>query len=974
MFAACESLASGYPCSPAALTDVTVTGGFWLPRFETNRLATLSADFAKCEETRIPNFTNAAARAKGTFKGIPYDDSDVYKVIEGAAYVLATHPDASLKARFDRLIGWIAGAQEPDGYLYTARTLGFNYGEKDGKTDYGMMGPVRWSNCRSSHELYNLGHLYEAAVAWLEATGERTLLAVAEKSADLVGRTFGPGEAQLKHVPGHEEIELALCKLYGATGEKRYLELARHFIARRGYGVKSRDGKVFAPDGSLVDAGSAPEAYCQNHQPVADQREAVGHAVRATYLYCGMADVAALAGDAGCAKALDALWENVVSKKLHLNGSVGARRKGEAFGADYELPNETAYLETCAGIGNALWNERMFLLHGDAKYVDVLERALYNGILSGVSLCGDEFFYPNPLASKGGSRRSKWFRTSCCPVNVVRFIAQVAQFAYATRGDAAYVNLFVESDATLRLGCGDVRVSQKTDYPWSGAVRLAVTPPDDGARFALNVRVPGWCAGRPVPSDLYEQTVPGTAADFTARVNGEAVNFEPVKGYCVIERRWKGGDVVEIAMNMPVRRIRAHEKVGADKGRLAVERGPILYCAEGVDNGGKAFDAAIPADATFAESKLAIGDQEFLALRSSNGVTLVPYCIWGNRQPGNDMQTWFPAAAAAAASALAGSDPRVRFRGVMSPGRDMTEDDFKTLESWGATLLRYQMVRNWHGVNANQDLDEYDRWLEGRLDHFDRFVLPMAARHGLKVVLDLHVPPGGRDAGAEANMFYDEKYASHFVGLWRRIARRFRGREGIYGYDLINEPSQKRAAAPGLDFWNLQRRAAEAVREEDPAATIVMESNEWDAPATFASLKPLALSNVVYQVHMYEPFAYTHQRVLGTRPWTVGWPNAEKGWDRAFLEKTLKPVRDFQLKHGARIYGGESSAVCWAPDAWRYLRDCISLFEEYGWDWTYHAFREWPGWSPEHEGENDKTFRLSQDNPRKRALLDGFRR
>lgn len=641
VFAACESLASDYPCQPAALTDVSVIGGFWLPRFETNRLVTLKADFVKCEEVRIPNFTNAAIRAWGTFKGIPYDDSDVYKVIEGAAYVLATHSDPALKAQFDRLIGWIAEAQELDGYLYTARTLGFNYGVKDGKTNFGMMGPVRWSNCGSSHELYNAGHLYEAAVAWFGTTGERTLLDVAVKSADLVGRTFGPDATQLKFVPGHEEIELALCKLYRATGEKRYLELARHFIDRRGHGVKSKNGKVFAPDGSLVDAGSAPDAYCQNHQPVVDQQEAVGHAVRAMYLYCGMVDVAACCGNGVYVAAIDAIWDNVVQRKLSLNGSVGTRRKGEAFGADYELPNETAYLETCAGIGNALWNERMFLLYGETKYIDVLERALYNGILSGVSLGGDEFFYPNPLASRGGYKRSKWFKTSCCPVNVVRFIPQVAQFAYATRGNAAYVNLFVESDATLRLGCGAVKISQNTDYPWNGAIRLTVTPQEDGAKFMLNVRVPGWCVGRPVPSDLYVQTAPGSMADFTVKVNGKAVKVEPVKGYCVIDRTWTAGDVVEIAMNMPVRRIRAHEKVEADKGCLAIERGPVVFCAEGVDNDGKAFNAAIPADAMFAESQISIGDQDFLSLKSSNGVTLVPYCIWGNRQPGNDMQTWF---------------------------------------------------------------------------------------------------------------------------------------------------------------------------------------------------------------------------------------------------------------------------------------------------------------------------------------------
>ena len=637
------AFAGDYPHSPAALTNVTVTGGFWLPRFETNRIVTLRTDFEKCELARIPNFRRAAAREWGTFKGIPFDDSDVYKVIEGAAYTLATHPDAELEKYVDGVNAAIAGAQEPDGYLYTARTLGFTTKDKDGKIGFGCMGPTRWSHLAHSHEFYNVGHFYEAACAYFEATGKRTLLDAAVKSADLIDRTFGPAPSQLKDTSGHEEIELALCKLYRATGEARYLKLAQFLLEMRGRGKGNSADAVSARSGEPVTLNEldAPGANLQRHLPVARQREAVGHAVRATYLYCGMADVAALAGYAEYVKAIDAIWENVVQKKLALNGSVGARRRGEAFGANYELPNETAYLETCAGIGNALWNERMFLLHGEGKYIDVMERVIYNGILSGVSLGGNEFFYPNPLASRGGYKRSKWFGCSCCPVNVVRFIPQVAQFAYATRGDAAYVNLFIESDATLRLGCGDLKISQKTDYPWSGAVRIAITPSKDGQKFALNVRVPGWCVGRPVPSDLYTQTDPGTPDDFSIKVNGEAVKAEPVKGYCVVVREWKGGDVVEVSMNMPARRIKAHDKVAVDRGRLAVERGPIVFCAEGADNGGKAFDVVLPADTTFADGTVEIGGQSFPSLRSSSDVTLVPYCVWGNREPGNEMQTWF---------------------------------------------------------------------------------------------------------------------------------------------------------------------------------------------------------------------------------------------------------------------------------------------------------------------------------------------
>ena len=317
---------------------------------------------------------------------------------------------------------------------------------------------------------------------------------------------------------------------------------------------------------------------------------------------------------------------------------------------------------------------------------------------------------------------------------------------------------------------------------------------------------------------------------------------------------------------------------------------------------------------------------------------------------------------------------RPRLRGVMSPARNMTEDDFKTLHSWDATLLRYQMMRNWHGVNTNQDLDEFGRWLDGRLDHFDTFVLPMAEKYGIMVVLDLHVPPGGRSANGDMNMFYEEKYANHFVETWRKIAQRFKGRKNIYGYDLINEPSQKAATLPGMDYWSLQRRAAEAVRSEDPVTPIVIESNGWDSPSTFKYLSPVKLPNIVYQVHMYAPSDYTHQRVLKTRQHTVAYPNVEKGWNAEFLRETMKPVREFQREHCAKIYVGEFSAVCWAPGAEKYLADCIDMFEEYGWDWSYHAFREWPGWSVEHEGDSDKTLRPSPDNPRKQALLKGFGR
>jgi DUF1680 family protein len=627
VLAAVTAIAGAYPHKPAMLNDVKVTGGFWLPRFETNRIVTVKTDFQKCEETgRIANFEKAARREKRGFKGVPWDDSDVYKVIEGAAYTLAQHPDLELERYLDNLITKIAGAQESDGYLYTARTLGHKAK---------MMGPKPFSRNRDACELYNIGHLYEAAVAHYEVTGKRTLLDVAVKNADLVARTFGLGKGQCRETSGHEGIEIGLCRLYQATGNEKYIKLAQHFIDMRG----------------RKDLRPVWGAAYQDHKPVTEQKEALGHAVRAAYLYAGMADVAALTGNAAYIRAIDALWENVVGRKLHLNGGIGASRHvkyrnrslgaaHEAFGDEYDLPNIGAYLETCAAIGNALWNERMFLLHGDAKYIDVMERTLYNGLISGVSVGGDEFFYPNPLASKGGYKRSKWFGCSCCPVNVVRFIPQIGRFSYATKENTAYVNLFVESEAKLNLAEGNVTLKQTTAYPWKGNSRIEIAK-TSVKKFSLAVRVPGWCTGRPVPSDLYEQTVPGSLKDFTVKVNGRLFSFTPEKGYCVIDRAWKKDDIVDVCMNMPVRRIKGHDKVAADKGRLAVERGPVVYCAEGADNGGKALTAVIPPDATFTLKDMKIGTVPFVSLKSSNGVTLIPYCFWDTRVPGNDMQTWF---------------------------------------------------------------------------------------------------------------------------------------------------------------------------------------------------------------------------------------------------------------------------------------------------------------------------------------------
>ena len=477
-----------YPIRPVPFTAVEIQDGFWSPRLETNRTVTIRHDFDKCETTgRIANFAVAGGLAKGEFVGLfGFNDSDVYKVIEGASYSLRLRPDPGLERYVDEVIAKIAAAQEEDGYLYTAGTI-----PTLAQKPTCCVSRPRWSDIASGHELYNLGHLYEAAVAHHQATGKRTLLDVALKSADLLTRVFGPGRRL--DPPGHQEVEIGLVKLYRATGERKYLDQARFFLEQRGNA-----------------AGHALYgAYNQDHVPVLQQAEAVGHAVRAGYMYSAMADVGALTGDEGYVRALGGLWDSVVSRKLYLTGGIGARREGEAFGDDYELPNRTAYAETCAAIANAMWNHRLFLLHGDAKYLDVLERIVYNGFLSGVSLDGERFFYPNPLASDGertfnmGQKgRSAWFDCSCCPTNVARFLPSIAGYVYAQRERDVFVNLFVAGRGELDLGSLKLGIRQETRYPWDGRVRIALEP-GHPVELALHVRVPGWAQGRPVPGDLY---------------------------------------------------------------------------------------------------------------------------------------------------------------------------------------------------------------------------------------------------------------------------------------------------------------------------------------------------------------------------------------------------------------------------------------------------------------------------------------
>jgi DUF1680 family protein len=622
-----------YPVRPVPFTAVRVDDAFWAPRIETNRAVTIPYAFGKDEETgRVRNFEQAAAALAGRpvadrqLPGYPFDDTDVYKVVEGAAYALSVRPDPKLEAYVDGLVEKIRAAQEPDGYLYTARTI-------DPAHPHAWSGAERWSKEEDgSHELYDLGHLYEAAVAYYQATGKRALLDVAIKSADLLDATFGPGERTVW--PGHQIVEMGLVKLYRATGEARYLRLAKFFLDARG------------PGG---------QAYGQAHERVVDQSEAVGHAVRATYMYSGMADVAALTGDASYVRAIDRLWDDVAKHKLYVTGGIGARADGEAFGAPYELPNLSAYAETCAAVGNVYWNQRLFLLHQDAKYVDVLERTLYNGLLSGVSLDGKAFFYPNPLESNGQHQRSPWFGCACCPGNITRFLASVPGYVYAERGDTLYVNLFVGNAAEVTLGDGTkLRVSQRTRYPWDGAVAIRLDPERAG-RFTVKVRVPGWARGEASPGGLYRFA---DRADerVTLEVNGRAVPAALDRGYATITREWKAGDTIDLGLPMPVRRVVAAESVAADAGRSAIQRGPIVYCAEWPDNaGGRVRNLVLPADAkltaefrpallggvevvTGTATSLAYDDGGKVAARRQP-FAAIPYYAWANRGPG-EMAVW----------------------------------------------------------------------------------------------------------------------------------------------------------------------------------------------------------------------------------------------------------------------------------------------------------------------------------------------
>jgi len=619
-----------YAIQPVPFTRVKLTDRFWDPKIRVNATVTIPYILDRCRrEGRIDNFLRASKKLGGDkMTEFPFDDTDLYKLIEGASYSLQEQPNVVLERQLDTLIAIIAAAQEPDGYLYTFRTVHSAHPHE-------WIGEKRWVNEEVlSHELYNSGHLYESAVAHYQATGKRSLLDVALKNADLLVRTFGYGK-EMKY-PGHQIVEMGLVKLYRVTGKKEYLDLAKFFLDIR---------------------GGSGDAYNQADKKVTDQHQAEGHAVRAAYMYTGMADVAALTGDSSYLRAIDDIWSDVVNKKLYVTGGIGATGNGEAFGDAYDLPNMSAYAETCAAIGNVYWNIRMFLLHGDAKYIDVLEKTLYNGLLSGMSLSGNRFFYPNPLASMGQHSRSSWFSCACCITNMTRFLPSVPGYVYAQEGDNVYVNLFMSNEATIALRSGKIKISQQTDYPWNGRVAIAVDAEGAGS-FDLRIRIPGWASGEAVPGDLYS-FASFKKAVIPITVNGQAMAYRMEKGYAVIRRRWRKGDRVVVDLPMPVEKVVANEQVKADRGRFALQKGPIIYCLEGVDHKdsmvqsivvdkkeavGSVYEDGLLRGVTVLTTEgyeAARGPKSSEIVTSPEAVKAIPYYSWNNRGTG-EMEVWIP--------------------------------------------------------------------------------------------------------------------------------------------------------------------------------------------------------------------------------------------------------------------------------------------------------------------------------------------
>ncbi|HEY2722134.1 MAG TPA: beta-L-arabinofuranosidase domain-containing protein [Chitinophagaceae bacterium] len=611
-------------------SQVNITDNFWKPKIDKVATVTMKACIYQTEikTPRIRNFEKVARNDGEKFEGLYYDDSDVYKALEAMAYALKTHPDAELEAKADEWIEKIAAAQLPDGYLDTYFTL------RDLKQ--------RWTNIEA-HEDYNAGHLIEAAVAYYRVTGKRKLLNVAVRLANHIDSTFRL--ANKKWFSGHEEIELALVKLYKVTNDDRYLKLADWYLQQRGKGGIYTYGKTwFTP------------AYWQDLKPVKEQTEITGHAVRAMYLYTGTADVAANTGDNGYMNAMEKVWEDVVERNMYITGGIGSAGDNEGFSKDYDLPNEEAYCETCASVGMVLWNQRMCQLTGDSKYIDVLERSLYNGALDGLSLSGDHFFYDNVLASNGQNQRREWFGTACCPANIARLVTSVGNYIYGKSNDGLWVNLFVSSNTNIKMGNADLAVKMETNYPWDGKMKLNIDP-SKKEKFKVYIRIPGWTQGKIVPGNLY-MTHDNHSFNPAITVNGKTAGYQLQNGYAVLETDWKKGDIIEFNFPMEIEKINAKGEVKMDNDRIALQRGPFVYCVEGADNKQNVWNLILPSNTNFTSVDYKVLDESVVALQAEvpsvianeNGdgikienrkITAIPYYCWANRGA-NDMQVWLP--------------------------------------------------------------------------------------------------------------------------------------------------------------------------------------------------------------------------------------------------------------------------------------------------------------------------------------------
>lgn len=623
-----------YSILPVPFTSVKVTDQFWAPKIQKNFEITIPIAIQQCyAHGAVNNFKIAGGLMKGKFQTrFPFNDTDIYKLIEAASYSLQSIPDSVLEARLDTLIYYISLAQEPDGYIYTSRTI-------DPEHPHPWADSVRWTGAEKgfagSHELYNCGHLFEAATAHFEATGKRNFLDLAIKTADLLVKDLGPGKLEIS--PGHQVVEMGLVKMYKATGKKEYLELSKFFLDVRG------------PGG---------EEYSQAHQKVIDQREPVGHAVRATYMYSAMADIAAMYGDESYMNALKFIWEDLVGKKMYVTGGIGSGGGNEGFDPPYILPNMSAYCETCASVGNIYWNYRMFLYDGNSKYFDVLERTMYNAFLSGVSLQGDRFFYPNVLESIGQHERFSWDATACCPPNVARTIPSIPGYVYAKTNDAIFVNLFMSNTANIELNGSNVTLTQETKFPWEGNVILTVNPSKDQS-FKIKIRLPGWIRNEVLPGDLYYFT-DTNQEDFIIAVNGKTYKFKADKGYAEINRKWKEGDKINIDFPMKPKIIKANEKVINNNGKIAIQRGPIIYAIEWPDvKDGHVLSLIVDESQNFttdfrpdflngvtvlnAKAKVARSTEDgSVEFDDEQNVIMIPYYSWNNRGAG-EMMVWLPA-------------------------------------------------------------------------------------------------------------------------------------------------------------------------------------------------------------------------------------------------------------------------------------------------------------------------------------------